>query len=181
MKTSIAAAAAAFVLAAAAPTASAGHGDRVVVVDSASEIVLTYLDGGGAGNTNLLFLDSPFSSTQIFSNRTNVAGDTFSLGLVSAGTELVFRLNSEASDDWFSGPASRNDDNFAHAVVTDLGNQTVQVAFEDLRDGGDRNFADMVFSVGNATLAPVPEPQTYALMLAGLGLVAWGSRRRMPV
>ncbi len=27
-------------------------------------------------------------------------------------------------------------------------------------------------------LAPIPEPQTYALMLAGLGAVAWASRRR---
>lgn len=32
-------------------------------------------------------------------------------------------------------------------------------------------------SVSPAT-APVPEPETYALMLAGLGLVAWISRRR---
>ena len=27
-------------------------------------------------------------------------------------------------------------------------------------------------------LAPVPEPETYALMLAGLGVVAWAARRR---
>jgi PEP-CTERM motif len=28
--------------------------------------------------------------------------------------------------------------------------------------------------------APVPEPETYALMLAGLGMVAWVARRRRP-
>ena len=27
-------------------------------------------------------------------------------------------------------------------------------------------------------LAPIPEPETYALMLAGLGAVAWAARRR---
>ena len=27
-------------------------------------------------------------------------------------------------------------------------------------------------------LAPIPEPETYALMLAGLGVVAWAARRR---
>jgi hypothetical protein len=31
-----------------------------------------------------------------------------------------------------------------------------------------------------AFLAPVPEPQTYALMLAGIGLVGWAARRRVP-
>ena len=33
-------------------------------------------------------------------------------------------------------------------------------------------------------LAPVPEPETYALMLSGVGLVVWAvrrKRRRMPV
>ena len=27
-------------------------------------------------------------------------------------------------------------------------------------------------------LAPVPEPQTYALMLAGLGVLGWAARRK---
>jgi hypothetical protein len=27
-------------------------------------------------------------------------------------------------------------------------------------------------------LAPIPEPETYALMLAGLGVVGWSARRR---
>lgn len=30
----------------------------------------------------------------------------------------------------------------------------------------------------SAALAPVPEPETYAMMLAGLGLVGWAGRRR---
>lgn len=29
-------------------------------------------------------------------------------------------------------------------------------------------------------LAPIPEPETYALMLAGLGVVGWAARRRRP-
>lgn len=31
---------------------------------------------------------------------------------------------------------------------------------------------------GNLNVTPVPEPQTYAMLLAGLGLVAMGARRR---
>jgi hypothetical protein len=31
---------------------------------------------------------------------------------------------------------------------------------------------------GNLHVAAIPEPETYALMLAGLGLVGWMARRR---
>lgn len=34
------------------------------------------------------------------------------------------------------------------------------------------------FNLGNTTAPPIPEPETYALMLAGLGLVGWAARRR---
>jgi hypothetical protein len=33
-------------------------------------------------------------------------------------------------------------------------------------------------SVGGASVSPVPEPETYALMLAGLGLVGFMARKR---
>jgi hypothetical protein len=32
--------------------------------------------------------------------------------------------------------------------------------------------------LNGGSLAPVPEPETWALMLAGLGLVGWAARRR---
>jgi PEP-CTERM motif len=44
---------------------------------------------------------------------------------------------------------------------------------------GDRDFDDYKVGV-NFVAAPVPEPQTYALMLAGLGAVAFMARRRRP-
>jgi hypothetical protein len=39
--------------------------------------------------------------------------------------------------------------------------------------GGDAGIA-----LDNITITPVPEPETYALMLAGLGLVGFTARRR---
>lgn len=164
-------------LAGTAATASAGQGDHIHVVNSEAAIILTYLSGE-AGNTNILYLDQPSAVGPIFNNKA-ASNPEFDLGSFLAGTELVFRLNSDGADNWFSGPASRNSDLFAHAVVTDLGDNIVKVEFEDLPNGGDLNFGDMVFTVSNAmVVTAVPEPASYAFMLAGLGLVAWGSRRR---
>jgi len=166
----------------AAPMAHAGLGSRVIVVDSEVEVAATFLDGAGAGNTNILFLESAFPVMQLFNNQSSIVGETVGLGYFVAGTELIFRIASDDSsnvENWYTGPSERNNDGLAHAVITDLGNNTVQVEFEDLRDGGDFNYRDMVFSISNATLVPVPEPETYALMLAGLALVAWGGRRRI--
>jgi hypothetical protein len=37
-------------------------------------------------------------------------------------------------------------------------------------------FAQAAIDIGG--VAPVPEPETYAMLLAGLGLVGWQARRR---
>lgn len=183
MKAKFAAIVSAMMFAGTASVAMAAQGDGVVVVDSNAPIVLTYKSGGGAGNSNTLYLGNMDPVIALFNNHTALVGDTFDVGMFAAGTELAFSIASQAGDHtdfWFTGPASRNADNFAHARVTTDGANVVLVEFEDLAGGGDQNFNDMVFQVSNAAVlpAPVPEPETYALMLAGLGLVAWGARRR---
>jgi hypothetical protein len=43
----------------------------------------------------------------------------------------------------------------------------------------DSNFGDNTqFITARVTVGAIPEPETYALMLAGLGLVGWTARRR---
>lgn len=43
----------------------------------------------------------------------------------------------------------------------------------------DSNFGDNTeFITASVTVGAIPEPETYALMLAGLGLVGWMARRR---
>lgn len=43
---------------------------------------------------------------------------------------------------------------------------------------GDADYDDFVVGVKFTSVAPVPEPQTYAMMLAGLGLLGLSARRR---
>lgn len=44
--------------------------------------------------------------------------------------------------------------------------------------GLDLNGASKGFDLDAVSISPVPEPETYALMLAGLGVVGWMARRR---
>jgi hypothetical protein len=55
------------------------------------------------------------------------------------------------------GPASRNPDGIAHAEVTETGERTFLVGFEDVLGGGDRDYDDNIFQfTGN--LAPKLPP-----------------------
>jgi hypothetical protein len=69
------------------------------------------------------------------------------------------------------------------------GNQDRVVAFQNgastnwlfaYEDGSDGDYNDMAVKVESITAA-VPEPETYALMLAGLGVLGFVARRRKPL
>lgn len=171
---------------AAAGNATAALGDLVYALDGDTDVVATFVTNGGAGFTNVLFVASPRSITDIFNNQEAVAGDQTVLGRFSPLDEIRFGidvypdgLSGGLGATYFSGPASRNGDGVAHAIVTDIGGGSVRVAFEDLPGEGG-NYEDLVFTLSNAAVvaAPVPEPETYALLLAGLGIVGWAARRR---
>jgi hypothetical protein len=73
---------------------------------------------------------------------------------------------------------------YSAGFITNHGG-TVGTAFNDLVAGLDSgnaylNVHTSLFPGGEirALLAPVPEPDTYALMLGGLGVLAWAARRR---
>ncbi|MBS0298909.1 MAG: PEP-CTERM sorting domain-containing protein [Proteobacteria bacterium] len=143
------------------------------VIATGGEIIATY-EGNSASFSNDLYLDSTF----IFNNHATPVGTSVSLGTFVAGTELVFRMHvNDTGDDFFTGEASRNLDGHEHArVQSDWLPHTTLVSFEDLYNG-PFDYNDLSFSFTN-TIAAVPEPETYAMLLAGLGLVGFFARRR---
>ena len=94
------------------PAAAAIIGGSVIVQNT-GEVVATYR-GNSAQFSNDLYLDSPdgfFRTSIIFNNHASPIGSSVSLGSFTAGTELIFHLHvNDTGNDWFTGPAARNDD-----------------------------------------------------------------------
>ena len=164
------------------PAAAAIIGGSVIVQNN-GDVIATYR-GNSAQFSNDLYLESPdgfFRSNIIFNNHASPIGSTVNLGSFTAGTELIFRLHvNDTGNNWFTGPASRNDDGKAHARITDAWSPTESlVEFEDLRDTpeGNGGFNDLAFSFSN-TGAVVPEPGTYALFAAGIAMLLGMQRSR---
>lgn len=109
-------------------------------------------------------------------------GTRFDFGRVYAGTPLVFFIDVLTTGDRFYSDPALNPDGVNH-VWTQLygGDNAVpagfNLAFEDLRGGGDFNYRDHSFVIGVQSGA-VPEPGTWLLMVAGFGLVGVSVRRR---
>lgn len=149
-------------------------GLQLYVADFNQDVVVTY-HGHSAGYKNRVFLDS-FSTDYLFSNKelNKNIGYQVNLGQFSAGTLLDFRLSANHEKDYFMGMGTNNIDGLVHAGVDvnyNPANNEVLIGFEDLYRGGDKDYNDMVFSVSNVSIAPVPEPSTLGLMFGGLGLV----------
>ncbi len=152
-----------------------------VLVANAGDVSVTFLSKSAAYSNDLFLTGNPNS---ILNNQTAAIGQVFSLGSFQAGSKIAFDMFvNNTGYTFFTGSPALNPDQKLHAVFSFINKDTIKVGFEDIFSGGDRDFDDLVFKVSNVTLGhsavqPVPEPQSYLLMLAGLLLVAQASRRR---
>ncbi len=154
----------------------------------------------GYGATNIASYDN-ISNHALFGSNTNIAfKSTIQFGVsgnqagtwgIRAGVDFggggaVF-LDGQAiafrsTDMWWNGSYSNPTQYFQFDGNIAAGNHTLTVyGLEGCCDGGQQiqyNFGQGYHSFDNQTLNPVPEPETYAMMLAGLGLLGALSRRK---
>ena len=179
MKTSLnrIAAAASLLAAFAAPQAQAALGDTLVA--TGGNVVIRF-EGSDAGYDSLISVNG---GAQIFANHSTAVGSTIDLGSFAAGTQLDIVLHVVTTGEAFhTGSGAGNSDGLAHAdVVYNFNGEAGRtwIGFEDIKGGGDRDYNDHQFSFTNVQTA-VPEPATYALMLAGIVGVGAVARRAKP-
>lgn len=160
-------------------TSMAALGDSLVA--SGGTITATF-QGSDAGYDSLLRVTAPggYDSGYFFPNHSTSVSSTFNLGSFVAGTLLDLQLYVlNTGNTWHVGSASVNADSVIHAnVVYDYPTTgSTFVGFEDLWGGGDYDYDDHMFIFTN--VSAVPEPETYFMILAGLGLLGFMTPRKI--
>ena len=169
------AAAAALAAALAAPQAHAAIGDALVA--AGGDIVIRF-EGSAASFESLISVNG---GSQVFPNHSTAVGAEINLGHFAAGTSLDIVLHVlTTGHNFHTGPGAGNPDGLPHAnVIYGFNGEPGRtfVGFEDILGGGDLDYDDHMFSFTNIAPA-IPEPGTYALMFAGLGVMGFIARRR---
>jgi hypothetical protein len=153
--------------------------------------VIAYFAGHTAGYTNFLRLEVNGVDTGIegLNNQASALGDSLNFGAVSAGDTLVFKIRVQNTGEYFYSQRSQNADGITHVFASAYGGGDdgipagMYVGFEDLFGGGDQDYDDLKFvftNVGGGEVG-VPEPATWAMLIAGFGLVGASARRRRSV
>jgi len=106
-------------------------------------VYATYLFTG-AGYTNELWLQSPHL-IHIATGHQTPEDTVIDLGTFATDQELFFKMYvRDTGYHYYSGPAHRNPDNFIHAAISYLGDCEWLVGFEDMYNGGDQDFDDIL-------------------------------------
>lgn len=141
-----------------APYTSAGNGNYVV--DSSIEIS-NVVDGFGT---------------------IDFSGDGFTVSFTNGSSFSTAPFNGFVVSDIFSTIDSFtsfkliSNDGLLGTPTLDFGENQLYVNWQGLNFGG----GNLVFTVNSdITISPVPEPETYAMLVTGLGLLGFTARRRM--
>ena len=137
-----------------------------------------YLDSFSLGNGKGLLESDKLGTT--ISEKVNAAGIvTFSFSDLYQVVDC--KKKTKTYTDTFAN-GQKAGDVFGYAIMKGQANKygafDYILGFNDIY-GGDADYDDFVVGVKfTSAVAPVPEPQTYAMLLAGLGLLGLSIRRR---
>jgi len=107
-----------------------------------------------------------------------IAADAWTTIPVAAGTPFAFILNDPVSGLLSSNNNAGSFDNMVtfQVMLNGVGQQHYFLAWEDRGTSSDKDYNDYVVEVRFTT--PVPEPESYALLLIGLGFLGFARRRK---
>lgn len=146
-----------------------------------SGLLVAYYTGAAGGFTNLVGARiNGVDGTPGLDNHASAYGQTFVLGAVSAGDNLVFFIDANSGAARYYSDVSLNSDGVNHVWAAPFAGDAkvpagTNLAFEDLPSGGDFNYNDHSFVY---QITAVPEPASWALLLAGAAGLAWRRRLR---
>jgi PEP-CTERM motif len=152
-------------------------------------VTFTFL-GASAGYTNYF---GTSASPQLYDNHTTAPGTSTFTEIAGVGGVLDFQFSTSSADVSPGGYSVANGSNLTSSsfgagegvfgIVQGIFNIS-GVNYQDLLiyndpvSGGDQDFNDMIIGVNACPTSPVPEPKTYAMLLAGIGLIGFISYRR---
>lgn len=137
------------------------------------DLTATFLGSDAGYNSNfLLFVNGEQRDVTI--SNTSKEGTTFDFGSVQAGDKISFGLDVlNTKETWLSNGS--NSDSMQHFQTSVSEKGELIIGVEDLKGLGDKDFNDVMVSLEN--VSPVPEPETYAMLLVGLGVLAFSARK----
>lgn len=132
-------------------------------IDQGGGFVGGFLDSGGNG----------FRLTATFDRAVSAFG--FDTNALTPDLKVVVHFNDSTTQAFSSTVTSWNPTFFGFSSTASDITSVVIGSTQDYR-----SFAVDNFTYSHATVAAVPEPQTYALVLAALGALGFSARRRRP-
>jgi hypothetical protein len=111
---------------------------RILINASHVKVTVACYD---ADYNNYFGMESPVSQNFFHCKDPQYQGIPLDIGNYGPG-ELEFRIITPENYTWYTGPASRNVDNFQHNRLTHISDTVVRIGWEDLYGGGDKDFND---------------------------------------